>query len=135
MVFNTDRLEQMEYAAKINHSATITIIKMSVLFLYRSIFPGRRFAIATNLVMVFVLAWGIATVVLAIFPCNPIHNFWDSYWPLNCVDAVKFFLWTTVLNVLSDIMILSLPLHRVWHLQMSLRQKLAVSSMFLLGGL
>ena len=125
----------MEYAAKINHSATITVIKMSVLFLYRNLFPGPRFAIAINVVMAFVVAWGIATVLLTIFPCNPIHNFWDYYWPLNCVDAPNFFLWTTVLNVFADILILSLPLHRVWRLQMSFRQKLAVSGMFLLGGL
>ena len=124
-----------EYVAKIDYAVTFTLIKISILLLYRSIFPGKRFFIATCAIMAFVIAWGIATSLVAVFSCNPIHNFWDYYWPVNCVDSMQFFIWTTLLNVLGDLLILGLPVYPVWRLQMSMRQRIAVLGMFLLGSL
>ena len=38
-------------------------------------------------------------------------------------------------NIITDVIILALPMGKVWHLQMSRGRRLAVSGMFLLGGL
>ena len=38
-------------------------------------------------------------------------------------------------NIITDVIILGLPMGKVWHLQMSRGRRLAVSGMFLLGGL
>ena len=126
---------QLEYISKIDYALTFTFVKISILLLYRSIFAGRGFAIATNVVMAYVVAWGVAVVLVSIFSCTPVNGFWDVDIPSTCVSSIAFFEWTTLTNVLGDIMILVLPVRRVWKLQMNVRQKIAVSGMFLLGGL
>ena len=108
---------------------------MSILLLYRAIFTGRGFAIATNIIMGYVVAWGVAVVLVSIFSCNPVNGFWDTDIPSTCVSSILFFEWTTLTNVLGDVMILALPVRKVWKLQMSTEKKIAVLGMFLLGGL
>ena len=126
---------KLEYISKIDYALTFTFVKISILLLYRAIFAGRGFAIATNIIMGYVIAWGIAVVLVSIFSCNPVRGFWDVDIPSTCVSSILFFEWTTLTNVLGDVMILVLPVRKVWQLHMNKRRKTAVSGMFLLGGL
>ena len=82
-----------------------------------------------------VLAWAIALILVSIFACNPIRGFWDVTIPSTCIDTRKFFLGNSIPNIIMDVTILGLPMPQVWNLQMSLKQKLLVSVLFLLGGL
>ena len=111
------------------------MIKISILLLYRSIFPGRRFSIATMIVGALVIGWGSACLLTSILSCVPISVFWDITRPSTCIDKGKFFLGNSIPNIAMDVLILMLPMRHVWYLQLSLRQKFAVSGLFLLGGL
>jgi len=74
---------------------------------------------------------------VAIFSCTPIHGFWDLLTmkpPPKCINNKAFYIGLSVPNILADIVILCLPVTKVWKLQMSRRSKTAVSGMFLLGG-
>ena len=51
-----------------------------------------------------------------------------------CIDYKNFFISNSSLNILADVMILCLPMGKVWELQMSRKSKAAVSGMFLTGG-
>lgn len=53
-------LYQTTYIGQIFYSVTFPMLKISVLLLYRSIFPGKTMRLATNLVGAFVILWGIA---------------------------------------------------------------------------
>jgi len=109
--------------------------KVSLILFYRSIFPGRGFAITTNIVGAFVIAWGIACLLVSIFACNPIQGFWDTTIPSTCIDVRAFYIGNAVPNILTDVVILALPIKYIWCLQMCWKQKLVVSGMFLLGSL
>ena len=57
----------------------------------------------------------------------------------DCVESIPSVLWTLlissrVMNVLTDIFILSLPVRCVWGLQMKTTLKVQVIGLFLLGG-
>ena len=123
------------FAAEICYGICLPLIKISILLLYRSIFPTRGFTIATNVVGAFVLAWGIACLLVSIFSCTPIYGFWDITTPSTCINTRKFFMGIAIPNIITDVTILALPMGKVWYLQMSRGRKLAVSCMFLLGGL
>ena len=55
--------------------------------------------------------------------------------PGHCVSKYKFFLGTAIPEVVTDFVILAMPLPYVWNLQMKLKQKLLLSVIFILGGL
>lgn len=90
---------------------------------------------ATNVIGAFVIMWGIALLLVSVFSCNPINGFWDITIKSQCVDSKWFFVGNAIPNILADVAILCLPVRQVWNLQMSSKSKLAVSGIFLLGGL
>lgn len=125
---------QMLIVAEVVYTISLVATKISILLLYRSIFPGRGFALATDIVGAFVLAWGIAVILVSIFSCNPVRGFWDFSVQATCINTQLFYMGNSVPNIAMDVIILSLPIKNVWDLQMSMRQKFVVSGLFLLGG-
>lgn len=123
------------YADEILYSITLVAVKISILLLYRSIFPGRAFAIVVNVTSAFVVVWGLARILVSIFTCRPIYGLWDVTIPSTCINIRHCFTSTAIANICMDVFILSLPVSNVWQLQMPLRQKILVSGLFLLGGL
>ena len=53
----------------------------------------------------------------------------------NCVHQVPFYYGNSITDLLTDVMVLVLPLPMIARLQMPLKQKMAVAGMFLLGTL
>ena len=123
------------FALEILYTITLVAVKLSILLLYRSIFTGRAFAIVVNVTSAFVIAWGLALILVSIFTCKPIHGFWDITVPSTGISTREFFLGNEIPNICMDVFILSLPVRKVWQLQMPVRQKFSVSGLFLLGGL
>ena len=70
-----------------------------------------------------------------IFQCTPPHKLWQSSTPGHCVSKYKYFLGTAIPEVVTDFVILAMPLPYVWKLQMTLKRKLLLSIVFVLGGL
>ena len=67
---------------------------------------------------------------VAIFICSPRAKFWDPLLPGTCVNINAVNIITSVINAISDILLLVLPISCVWKLQMSSRKKLGVSAVF-----
>ena len=79
--------------------------------------------------------WGTAILLVSIFSCQPVNGFWDVTIPSKCINTRNFFIGNSVPNICMDVFILALPFGKVWKLQMSARNKILVSGLFLLGGL
>jgi len=137
LFFNILMRRQVIFALEILYSIALTSTKISILTLYHGLFPGKTFTQLLYGLGAFCIAWGISVFFVAIFSCTPIHGFWDILMqpPPKCINNKAFYIGLSVPNILADIAILSLPVTKVWHLQMSRRSKIAVSGMFLLGGL
>lgn len=74
-------------------------------------------------------------VLAAVFSCLPIHGFWDHETPANCVNTLHYYLGVAIPNIATDIVLLVLPMPLIWRLQITLSQKVAVTGIFVLGGL
>jgi hypothetical protein len=77
----------------------------------------------------------VSNVLVATFACRPVRAFYTPSVPGTCIDSVKFYWATAVLNVATDLYILILPMPIVWGIQTSLRRKVAITIIFMLGGL
>ena len=91
--------------------------------------------IAVKILSGFVVAWFITVFFLVIFQCLPVHHFWDRLTPGSCIDSITAFIATAGLNIATDTAILILPMPTVWQLRISRSQKVALTGIFLVGGL
>ena len=77
--------------------------------------------------------WFSLTLV-AIFQCRPVAAFWNrAIQDAKCINLPLFSIVSGVLNLLTDILILCLPIPMVWGLNTTLAQKTTLSGIFLLG--
>ncbi|KAI9743889.1 MAG: hypothetical protein M1818_002623 [Claussenomyces sp. TS43310] len=69
--------------------------------------------------------------------CLPISYFWDKTQPGRCLPNALITIGLTngVLSFVGDLAILLLPLPMIWKLHINRKNKIAVSGMFMLGGL
>ena len=94
------------------------------------------FKLAANVVTAIVVAWWVSVILTSILTCNPITGFWEKVYTIaKCIDTKFFFVGNAVSNIVTDLIILALPLWQIWHLHMQRCQKIALSFIFMSGGL
>lgn len=93
------------------------------------------FRYATYGVIALWTAWTTAATCLCIFECIPIHKAWDPLVPGHCIDLIELSLATGYMNIVTDVMVLLLPVPLVWQLQLATRLKFAVIGVFFTGAL
>ncbi|KAI9886879.1 MAG: hypothetical protein M1823_001315 [Watsoniomyces obsoletus] len=131
---NIRRQFMTQYAFVIVYIIDITLVKGSILLFYRRLFDTRQFKRTSAIVAGIILAYCTAFVLVSIFQCTPIPHMWDKSIEGHCINTPIFLLLGAVFNIVSDIVIVLLPLPIVWNLQVTRRQKIALTSVFLLGG-
>jgi hypothetical protein len=77
----------------------------------------------------------IVQVLAAIFSCTPVSGFWDFSLPSQCISGHYYYLGVAIPNIVTDIVLLIIPLPYIWKLRINGLQKVAVSGIFVLGGL
>ncbi|KAK0734681.1 hypothetical protein B0T26DRAFT_670942 [Lasiosphaeria miniovina] len=114
-------LTQYLFVSEFNYFTLIAVIKASILVMYCRIFPSRFMKKGVWVIGVFV-------------GCKPIDKFFRPFMKEGmCLDTTKLFVGNSIINIISDIMILALPTHEVWRLQVPRPQKLAIWGVFILG--
>ncbi|KAJ5889048.1 hypothetical protein N7495_009089 [Penicillium taxi] len=109
------------------------IIKISILLMYGRIFPTRYFRVSAYILGSIVIAWVIAIVCVSVFQCRPISKAWNNDLPGTCINLKDSFIGNAVPNIVTDILILALPVQIVWGLYATVLHRLSVISIFLLG--
>ena len=127
---------KLNYAYNILNLSCYPLIKLSILFLYLRIFISTKFRIFCWGGVVFVASMLVANTLVGIFACSPVKAFYDmTITDKRCINDVHFYWATAILNVVTDLYILILPMPIVWKIQTTLRRKIAISLIFILGGL
>lgn len=126
---------QNSIAAQIIIIPALTSTKISILLLYRRIFPSRKFHIVLYCVGGFNLLFCIATIFAALFRCIPIKANWEPEIPSHCTNVGLIIMLSAIVNVSTDIVILCLPMPILWKLHASRTRKFQLTVMFMMGGL
>ncbi|RYC54164.1 hypothetical protein CHU98_g12043 [Xylaria longipes] len=117
------------------HPLAIGSLKLSILALYRSIFPSSRFHLAVTAVASFVVAWVLATFILGLAYCIPIESLWDPTVPrVRCLPLNVIGLATTSIHIGIEIFIFLMPIPSVLKLQVSTEKKRLIILTFVVGG-
>lgn len=122
---------QISHGLIIIEKSTYTLIKLSVLFLYRRIFgANRKFRVANDILIVVITLWGSIFLLVQCFICSN-----KGLGTLSCDSSQWSLLWFAITEVLGDIAILSLPYPCIRKLQMGKRDKIGLIVIFSLGGM
>ncbi|GME48539.1 integral membrane protein [Neofusicoccum parvum] len=128
-------LWQILYAYIMVYATSVALTNLSILLFYRRIF---RFDWSFYLVsFVVCVYWAIIIIVINI-GCRPLPYFWTRFGDPNavgtCIDIQAFFFSNAIWALVTDIVLLVMPIPTVMRLQMPLGERLAVITILMLGG-
>ncbi|KAF2442430.1 hypothetical protein P171DRAFT_433925 [Karstenula rhodostoma CBS 690.94] len=115
----------------------IFFTNMSILFLYRRLFPVQSFKRCTTILMAAHGLWVIPAIVAETAMCSPPSVLWEAplLIPEKCFFYSSFFITVCSVELFLDICVLALPLFYVSRLKLAWTRKAELMFIFLLGGL
>lgn len=128
-------IRKLHYTFQLTYKITVALNKVSILLLYRRILQDRLYRLAIWTLLTVVSLFAFATCVAGVFQCLPIDKAWYKSKKGHCYNLVDAWYTNAVFSIVTDIVILLLPMHMVYKLQMDRRRKLLLYAMFGLGGL
>ncbi|EPE28839.1 hypothetical protein GLAREA_09960 [Glarea lozoyensis ATCC 20868] len=112
------------------------VLKMSVVMLYRRIFIGQQFRMISLIVAIMIVAWTVSFLFATIFECGrDLGLLWKSLstFKKNCGKYKYIQIGHAGSDVITDLIVLALPLPTIWTLRLSETRRFALSLIFLLG--
>jgi hypothetical protein len=130
-------IAQYTYWLPVLYHLILAIVKNSMLiFLLR--ITGSRDAIKYSIIVLIVINTTsmIAFFLTLIFQCTPITYNWDNTVKGgHCIKEGVFYISSACVTIITDFLVLAIPLWIVMGLRMAKRLKIAVVAVFFLGGM
>ncbi|KAJ5205566.1 hypothetical protein N7472_002014 [Penicillium cf. griseofulvum] len=130
-------VQKYKYAFQTTEKIAFGLIKLSILFLWkRMLSPIRSFQLFCWVMIVIVAAWSISFFFATLFQCG---THWDWNWaPIGfflteCTDTLNMLTVFCGTDLLTDFVIMFMPVPIIWKLQMSVKKKVGVTSVFMVG--
>jgi hypothetical protein len=120
------------------YAACMSSIKISILLFYWRLFKSVRWMrIGIYITTTMVLMWLIGAEVAAIVQCSPIRKFWNPGpdTPGHCLNGLTYFKSIVATNLVTDAIVLCLPMPLVWNINASVTRRISLACGFLIGGL
>jgi hypothetical protein len=122
--------------ASILYCPFLASAKLSLLLFYLRLSHLAWFRLCVYVSMVLVVGYNLALVFPLLFACTPFRRNWDvSVTEGRCIDRTAVYMATAVLNMITDVLLLVLPVPMVVRLQMPPVQKVGLLGIFGVGSL
>ncbi|GAB7350189.1 hypothetical protein MBLNU459_g0851t1 [Dothideomycetes sp. NU459] len=116
------------------YNLTICFTKVSIVFQYLRIWSVQRgFRIICYAVLGFIISIAIWTVFGSVWLCAPARKFWDPSVSGTCQDKFPNFFANAGLSIVTDLILIIMPMPFLKSLRLPIRQKIAVMFVFALG--
>ncbi|TVY82375.1 hypothetical protein LSUE1_G004903 [Lachnellula suecica] len=105
----------------------VNLSKGAIIQMFLRIFtvgPARQ---VTQVVGVLLILQTIAIFFTIIFQCKPVSLLWTATERGTCIDTQKFFAYTSIPNIITDLAILVLPMPTIWNLKATLQLKIGIT--------
>lgn len=77
--------------------------------------------------------WFIAIFFVSVFQCIPVSRVWDARIAGHCLDYSIWIVIAGAFNMISDCIMLALPMLWIARLQMDIKRKLTAAAVFVIG--
>ena len=112
---------------------TITFVKLGVIAFYFCTFPGRILHVLLWVSTAIVIAVCVGSSFLVLFQCSPIYKFWKHTTPGTCISFTDYIIAQAIPNIITDFLVLALPIGSLYRLSVSPSKKAALLCIFLVG--
>ncbi|KFA60343.1 hypothetical protein S40285_06050 [Stachybotrys chlorohalonatus IBT 40285] len=132
-----ERIQQLIFVSYFLYTGAVFFVKESALFFLNRVFTRHAnptwFNAALVVTHVLNVAWLIGIFLANLLMCIPVAKNWDRTLPGYCVRGNAVWIANGSTSVFIDLLILILPLPKIWSLRMSKSRKSALSIIFALG--
>ncbi|KAJ5782859.1 hypothetical protein N7457_004633 [Penicillium paradoxum] len=113
---------------------SLSCTKISILLLYLAIFPVTWVVRTVWVNIAVILTWTVGTILAGCLICRPFAYNWDQTIPGgSCGNQVTSFTVTGVINVVTDVVVLVIPMPLLYTLQLAIYKKVTLMIIFGLG--
>ncbi|KAF2152520.1 hypothetical protein K461DRAFT_148314 [Myriangium duriaei CBS 260.36] len=117
----------------IMYAFAVSLPKIAILVFYRRIFTERRERFLVWVCNGIIIANLIVAVLGSCLACIPLNALWDPTVKGRCYDITASFRYISLPNIITDFVMLVLPLPTVWKLQVPKRTKVGLAVTLLTG--
>lgn len=119
------------------YNVTMIFLKSAILLQWARLFaPGNRNAFFWTCYTVAAvnIVFYIVTILIDLLHCHPVQFHWNKFIPGGyCGDDNLLSPLSAAINVALDLVILFIPQKIIWSLKMTLKRKIGISCVFLVG--
>ncbi|KAI0415233.1 hypothetical protein F5X98DRAFT_229272 [Xylaria grammica] len=134
---NIDIMLKFNFAIYFIYDLGLFLAKISALLFLQRIFPNyanaRWFNLVLNITYALNVTWLLGIVFGTLFMCTPIEKNWNLSIPGTCGSTTALFIGSAVPSVVIDLIILILPLPKIWGLQTGRARKFGILIIFVFG--
>jgi hypothetical protein len=115
--------------------AANTFVKISILHLYITIFPSRKFQKVCYGAMLVSTLYFLSVLMETFLLCTPVQFNWDKTIATGTCskNSNVAFILAGATNLVIDVFVVVLPMPTLWRLQLPLERRIGVMAMFSMG--
>ncbi|APA06276.1 hypothetical protein sscle_01g010460 [Sclerotinia sclerotiorum 1980 UF-70] len=123
------------FSTPLVYSWAVAFPKLAILAMFLRIFTKGFYRNTVMVLATVSIALAFAVSLVSIFGCTPVSYFWDKAIPNGHYNfnPKDFYLWATLPNIITDVIMLILPQPMIWKLHATRSVKLGLSFTFLTG--
>ena len=117
------------------YGIAMTLPKISVLCMFLQIFVESWQRKACYVLIGILAATSVADVIANWNLCTPLSFLWDKTIPGgHCIDVSAYWRWGTFPNIVTDVLMILLPIPAIIKIQLKWKDKIGILLTFLIGG-
>ncbi|KAJ5093421.1 hypothetical protein N7456_009282 [Penicillium angulare] len=114
--------------------STVAFPKLAVLALYGRLWTVNPYRTIILVLGAVITLTAVVSGIMCLNMCQPFKFNWDTTIPGgHCYNKQAFFLWASLPNILTDVVMLAMPVPIVWNLNVSMKVKLGLTLTFATG--
>lgn len=116
---------------------TINLSKLAICIFYRILFPQRSVYIILCVTAFILVGDSIGSLIADLAACRPFEAQWASteVQAQKCINKEALYVWSTFPNIVTDVVLLLLPLPIIWNLHTPTKLKMALTATFIFGSM
>ncbi|KAI0469375.1 hypothetical protein F4859DRAFT_487962 [Xylaria cf. heliscus] len=117
------------------YATTESLAKLAVCLLYKRIFPQQWIAHIVNVTIAVLIAASIAGLLADLFGCTPFSAHWGTpaEQAAHCINTEALFVWGSFPNIVTDVVMLIVPIPVLWNLNASTGLRVGLVVTFIFG--
>jgi hypothetical protein len=114
-------------------NATVCFSKISILLMYTTLIPIPSMLKWAGVIGSVVITWNVANIIAGFLICRPLAKNWNFALPGSCGSQPAFYFAMGVINLITDTVIIVLPMPYLLRLRMALSKKVFAMALLSVG--